>query len=73
MDFFQRRFRLLPDRLDLVSAWRTLVQSFAIKGFAAHDARIAAAMQTHGVSQILTFNVNHFKQLPITILDPATI
>jgi predicted nucleic acid-binding protein len=31
---------------------------------------LVAAMQTHGISRLLTFNVNDFKPFAITIIDP---
>jgi predicted nucleic acid-binding protein len=73
LHFFQRRFALLPDRADLVARWRSLVQSLSIKGFRSHDARLVAAMQTYGISQLLTFNANDFKGFPITVIDPASV
>jgi predicted nucleic acid-binding protein len=45
LDFFRRRFTLLPDRDDLATRWQTLVKSLGIRGFRAHDARLVAAMQ----------------------------
>src|SRR5947207_12297101 len=71
LHYFQRRFTLLPDRADLVDRWHTLVKTNGIKGLKSHDARLAAAMQTHGISRLLTFNANDFKGFAITIIDPA--
>jgi predicted nucleic acid-binding protein len=73
LQFFERRFHLLSDRADLVDRWHTLVKSLTIKGFRAHDARLVAAMQTHGVSRLMTFNAQHFSAFPITVIDPATV
>jgi predicted nucleic acid-binding protein len=71
--FFRRRFAFLPDREELSSIWQTLVETHAISGFRAHDVRLVAAMQTYGVTQILTFNGRDFRGLPVTILDPAAV
>lgn len=71
--FFERRFTLLPDRPDLVTAWHLLVKSLGIKGFKAHDARLAAAMQTYGITRLLSFNGGDFVGLPITVIDPASV
>lgn len=69
--FFQRRFTLLPDREDLSGLWQALVEAHRITGFRAHDARLVAAMQSYGINRLLTFNAAHFRDLPVTIVDPA--
>ena len=70
--FFQRRFVPLPDRDDLCSLWLTLVERHGVTGYRAHDVRLVAAMQSYGITQMLTFNGSDFKGLPITIIDPTT-
>jgi hypothetical protein len=37
------------------------------------DIRLVAAMQRYGISRLLTFNVTHFRAMPVTILDPASV
>ncbi len=50
------------------------MKRYAIQGKAAHDARLVAAMQKHGVSQLLTFNGADFRRyLEIEVLDPEAI
>lgn len=71
--YFQRRFKLLPDHATLVDLWHALVKTLGIKGLKSHDARLVAAMQTHGISRILTFNANDFKGFPVTVVDPASV
>jgi hypothetical protein len=71
--FFQRRFTFLPDRDDLAARWHDLVRSRPIKGFRCHDARLAAAMQCYGITRLLTFNGGDFKDLPVTVIDPASV
>ncbi len=73
LGFFQRRFTLLPDREDLPARWHELVKTLNVKGFRAHDARLAAAMQCYGISRLLTFNGGDFKDLPVTVIDPASV
>jgi len=73
LNFFPRRFTLLPDRAELPARWHELVRAAGITGFRAHDARLAAAMQTYGIARILTFNGNDFTDLPVTVVDPATV
>jgi predicted nucleic acid-binding protein len=71
--FFQRRFKLLVDLEELPAIWLSLVEKFDVRGTRSYDARLAAAMQCYGVTQILTFNANDFKAFNIVILDPAKI
>jgi len=70
---FQRMFRLLSEPAEIVRTWADLVDRYAVSGFRAHDARYVAMMQLHGISQLLTYNIKHFDQFPITILDPRTL
>lgn len=71
--FFQRRFLLLPDRAELLSCWQALVKTLGIKGLKSYDARLVAAMQTYGISRLLTFNANDFEGFSVTIIDPASL
>jgi predicted nucleic acid-binding protein len=41
---------------DVLSRWRQLVLQFGVLGRQAHDARLVAAMDLHGISTILTLN-----------------
>jgi predicted nucleic acid-binding protein len=71
--FFRRRFTLLPDRPDLCLIWQELVEKHIVTGFRAHDVRLVAAMQSYGITRLLTFNATDFRSLPVAILDPATV
>jgi predicted nucleic acid-binding protein len=71
--FFQRRFTFLPDQDQLSKLWLALVEAHRVTGFRAHDVRLVAAMQSHGIDRLLTFNVGHFRGLPVTILEPASV
>ncbi len=71
--FFQKAFTLLPDTEDLLPRWHALVRRLAITGRRSHDARLVAAMQVHGITQLLTFNPDHFSGYPITVVDPASV
>jgi predicted nucleic acid-binding protein len=70
--FFRRRFTLLHDREEISRLWQALVEAHGVTGFRAHDVRLVAAMQSYGLTRLLTFNVAHFRGLPVTILDPAS-
>jgi len=71
--FFQRRFTLLHDKEDLISLWHDLVRGSGILGNKSHDVRLVAAMQSHGIARLCTFNTDHFRNFPITLLDPASL
>lgn len=67
-------FRLLEDNSLIYSEWERIVVEYRVSGKNAHDARLVAAMKTHGVSQLLTFNGDDFKRYSdITVLSPETI
>lgn len=70
----ERVFRFLPDPADHFDTWEQLIFQNACHGKVAHDARLVAAMELHGVGAILTFNVTDFTRFPgITVLDPAMV
>jgi predicted nucleic acid-binding protein len=67
-------FSFLADQVHLFSEWEALVVAHDCKGKAAHDARLVAAMRTHGITRFLTFNGPDFHRYPgLTILDPAAV
>jgi predicted nucleic acid-binding protein len=67
-------FPLLPETPALVTEWRHLVVAHSVLGKNAHDARLVAAMRTHGITHLLTFNVADFARFPgITVLDPNIV
>lgn len=55
-------FRLLRDERANYDRWRDLVSRYRVEGKSAHDKRLVAAMQRHGISDILTFNVADFRK-----------
>jgi len=59
LDGAMRRLPLLPENPAVFAEWWTLV-GFGVNGKRAHDARLAAIMQVHGVRHIMTFNVADF-------------
>jgi predicted nucleic acid-binding protein len=65
---------LLPDSVAVHQEWRRLIVAHSVAGAKVHDARIAAAMQVHGVKKILTFNTSDFARFAeIEALHPATV
>ena len=70
----EAKFPMLPDGPLLFDAWRTLVRRHVVLGKQAHDARLAAAMQIHGLTHLLTFNAKDFVRYPfVTVHTPADI
>jgi predicted nucleic acid-binding protein len=70
----RRLFRLLRDERAVFDTWEQLVLSLEIKGKQAHDARLAAAMQRHEISHLLTFNAPDFKRYSfIGLLNPDDV
>jgi predicted nucleic acid-binding protein len=66
------QFPLLPDTEVIFPRWRALVAAHAVAGKQAHDARLAAVMETHGVTHLLTFNTGDFQRYPgVTAVHPA--
>lgn len=60
LSVLSRLFRVLRDERGIYSIWNQLVVSHSVRGKQAHDARLAAAIQRHLVSHLLTFNTADF-------------
>jgi predicted nucleic acid-binding protein len=70
----KQMFPLLTDTAAIFSQWEKLVKTYAVKGVNVHDARLVAVMLVHGLSHILTFNVDDFRRYPeITVVNPRDI
>jgi predicted nucleic acid-binding protein len=68
-----QRFRLIRDERAIFDPWRRLVTQHQVLGKNAHDARLVAAMQRHGIARIVSFDASDFKRFPgVTVVDPAT-
>ena len=69
----QHLFSLLPE-LPLHDTWARLVNDYRVSGKNAHDARLVAAMIVHGITGILTFNVQDFARYDrIRVLDATNV
>jgi predicted nucleic acid-binding protein len=65
-------FPLLPDPPAIYPVWESLVIQYRVAGKPAHDARLVAAMQVHGLTTILTFDRTGFSRYAgIEVLHPA--
>ncbi len=70
----KRLFRLLADLPTLLAEWESLVIAHSCSGRSSFDARLIAAMRTHGMIRILTLNGTDFARFPgIAVLDPTAI
>lgn len=71
---FKKLFAVLPDNGAIFSEWEKLVKANKVMGKQAHDARIAAAMIAHNITDLLTFNTDDFKRFSgITAIRPEDI
>jgi predicted nucleic acid-binding protein len=73
----ERDFEFLPDSRDVHDRWRHLLVVHEVKGVQVHDARLAASMYVHGVTQLLTVNVRDFQRFtglhaihPVEVIHP---
>jgi predicted nucleic acid-binding protein len=67
-------FRFFADTPLIYPAWENLVSQHSVAGKNGHDARIAAAMNVHGITHLLTFNGSDFKRFQgVTVIDPTTV
>jgi predicted nucleic acid-binding protein len=71
---FKRVFSVLRDERGILEPWQEIVLKGEVIGKQAHDARLVAAMQRHGLTHLLTFNASDFRRYPgIDILDPESL
>jgi predicted nucleic acid-binding protein len=72
--FFKAHFTLLDDNRLIFAEWEKLVTAHKVIGKPAHDARLVAAMQVHGVTHILSFNDADFRRFTgVTAIPPASV
>jgi predicted nucleic acid-binding protein len=65
-------FPLLPDTPAIYPVWESLVIRYQVSGKPAHDARLVAAMQVHGLTSILTFDKSGFSRYAgVEVVDPV--
>jgi predicted nucleic acid-binding protein len=70
----ERDFEFLPDSRDVHDRWRLLLVNHEIMGVQVHDARLAASMYVHGVTQLLTVNVRDFQRFKgLRAIHPARV
>ena len=67
------QFPLLPNTPDIFPKWLQSVSSLQVTGKRGHDAHLVAWMSTHGVADLLTFNVGDFQGYPVSAVSPDVI
>jgi predicted nucleic acid-binding protein len=71
---FKLIFSVLRDERGILDRWQEIVRDGSVSGKQAHDARLVAAMERHGLTHLLTFNVCDFQRYAsIELLDPHTL
>ena len=64
----------LPDTRAVHDRWRGLLEEHGVKGVHVHDARLAAGMYIHNITQLLTFNVRDFQRFTgLRAIHPAEV
>ena len=67
-------YPVLDDTPNVRSHWQQLVTTHAVSGKNAHDARLVAAMLTHGLTHLLTFNDADFQRFTAVVtVTPAGV
>src|SRR5436305_935759 len=67
-------FHRPPDLAAAGPEWDRLVHHYQVHGRAVHDAQIVASMITHGLTQILTINVDDFRRYSeVTAVHPRDV
>jgi len=67
-------FPLLPDTPAIYPAWESLVVRYGVTSKPAHDARLVAALQVHGLTGILTFDRAGFSRYAgIEVVHPSEV
>ncbi len=74
IESLKRLFHLLPYPRQVPTIWQHIVVTQRVLGRQTHDAHLAAMMQAHSITSILTFNGGDFKRFSgITVIDPALV
>lgn len=74
LDRIKSMFLLLPETPAIYPAWESLVRTYQVTGKPSHDARLVAAMQTHNLTAILTFDKTGFSRFSdIEVVHPGDV
>jgi predicted nucleic acid-binding protein len=71
---YERFLAALPEPPDIAARWRQLVRQHGVSGRPAHDTRLVAMMETHGIPTVLSLNVRDFRRYPsIRVISPQDV
>jgi predicted nucleic acid-binding protein len=71
---FKRLFTVYDDIPNIFAEWENLVLKHNVSGKNVHDTRLVAAMLTHNITHLLTFNIKDFKRFTeIIAVDPQSV
>jgi len=74
IQYLRGHFIFLEDNSQIFENWLRLVTAFNVRGKQVHDTRLVAAMLSHGITELLTFNDADFKRFTsIRALNPADV
>ena len=64
--------RLSDDTDAVYGEWKKLVATHGVSEKKSHDARLVAAMNVHGITHVLTSNVDDFNRFPgVVTIQPS--
>lgn len=67
-------FHLYPETPAIFDEWKKLVVDYSVSGVETHDTKLVAAMITHGMSCVLTFNEQDFRRYKeILVATPSSV
>jgi len=70
----EKDFEFLSDSQAVHDRWRALLVKYEIKGVRVHDARLAASMYVHEVTELLTINVRDFGRFEgLVVVHPGDV
>ncbi|MEH1786151.1 MAG: PIN domain nuclease [Nostoc sp.] len=71
---FKKIFILHLDTPAIFGEWESLIVKYQVMGKQVHDTRLVAAMITHQITHLLTFNIDDFKRFSaIVVVDPRSV
>jgi predicted nucleic acid-binding protein len=74
LESIQRRMTLLTEDERVCAVWQRLLITCEVRGVQVHDAHLAAVLDVHGVTRLLTFNVADFKRFSgLTAMHPQDV
>ncbi|MEH2183996.1 type II toxin-antitoxin system VapC family toxin [Nostoc sp.] len=73
-DKLKKIFILYLDIPAIFDEWESLIVKYQVMGKKVHDARLVAAMITHQITHLLTFNIDDFKRFSaIVVVEPRSV